>query len=67
MELRQHNSLGHIIMRLVNIVNDNDYIKDHNDEFYDLQYWLTVERFNRKLTNQRLSEYASEKEVYMWE
>jgi hypothetical protein len=67
MELRQQNSLGHIIMRLANIVNDNDYIKDHNDEFYDLQYWLTAERFNRKLTNQRLSEYASEKEVYMWE
>ncbi len=67
MELRQQNSLGHIIMRLADIIDDNDYIKDHIDEFYDLQYWLTAERFNRKVANQQLSDYANGKEVYMWE
>jgi hypothetical protein len=66
MELRQQNSLGHIIMRLADIVDDGDYIEDYYHEFYDLQYWLTAERFNRKVANQRLCDYASGKEVYMW-
>ncbi len=59
-------SPGHIMMRLSDIVEEGGNIEDHYDEFYDLQYWLTAERFNRKAANQRLYDYASGKEgVYM--
>jgi hypothetical protein len=66
MVLRQQYSLGHIMMRLTDIIENGGDIEDHYDEFYDLQYWLTAERFNRKVANQRLCDYASGKEVYMW-
>ena len=65
--LRQQYSPGHIMMRLSDIVEEGGNIEDHYDEFYDLQYWLTAERFNRKAANQRLYDYASGKEVYIWE
>ena len=58
--------LGIIMMRLTDIIEDGGDIEDHYDEFYDLQYWLTAERFNRKVANRRLCDYASGKEVYMW-
>jgi hypothetical protein len=67
MALRQQYSLGHIVMRLTELIEDDSDSGDHYDDFYDLQYWLTAEHFNRKVVNQRLFDYASGKEVYIWE
>ncbi len=67
MALRQQYSLGHIMMRLTELIEDDGGSDDHYDDFYDLQYWLTAEHCNRKVVNQRLFDYARGKEVYMWE
>jgi len=66
MALLEQFSLGHIIMRLTEIIEDGDDLEDHCDELFDLQYWLTAERFDRKGANRRLYDYAHGNDVFMW-
>jgi len=66
MALRQRYSLGHIMMRLTDIIEDGGDIEDHYEEVYDLRYWLAAERFDRKAANRRLYDHAFGKDVFMW-
>ena len=45
MVLRQQHSLPTIAERLVEII-DSGEPDEYREELYDLQYWLTVERFD---------------------
>ena len=66
MALRQRYSLGHIMMRLADIIEDGGDIENHYEEVYDLRYWLAAERFDRRAANRRLYDHACGKDVFMW-
>ena len=66
MALRQRYSLGHIMMRLADIIEDGGDIENHYEEVYDLRYWLAAERFDRKAANRRLYDRSCGKDVFMW-
>ncbi len=66
MALRQRYSLGHIMMRLADIIEDGGDIENHYEEVYDLRYWLAAERFDRKAANRRFYDHACGKDVFMW-
>ena len=34
------------------------YLKKHRTELPEMQYWLSIDQFNRKIINQRLKHYA---------
>jgi hypothetical protein len=65
MTLRQKYSLGHIMLRLLDMADDGKKKEDHSEEFHDLQYWLTADHFDRKRANQRLEDYVNGKEIFM--
>ena len=66
MALRQRYSIGHIMIRLADIIENGGDIEDHHKEFYDLRYWLAAEHFDRKAANSRLYDHAHGKDVFMW-
>lgn len=60
MELKQHYSPYFILDRLQTILSDPDLEEtrwDYADEFKRLRYWIDVDRFDRRLTNQKLQEH----------
>jgi hypothetical protein len=57
MAARQQYSLMTIAERLMEII-DNGGPDEHREELHDLQYWLTVERFDRATVNRRLQQYT---------
>ena len=67
MTLRQKYSRGHIILRLLDMVDNRESKENHYEELRDLQYWVNAERFDRKRANQRLGDYVHGEEVFMWE
>ncbi len=67
MELRQQNSLGHIMLRLLEMADDGENKEGHYEKLRDLQYWLTADRFDRKRANQRLDDYVHGEEIFLWE
>ena len=67
MAMRQKYSLGHIMLRLLDIADEEEIKEDHYEELRDLQYWVNAERFDRKKANQQLDEYVHGEEVFMWE
>ena len=67
MALRQKYSIGHIMLRLLDIADGEEIKEDNYEELRDLQYWVNAERFDRKRANQRLDDYVHGDEVFMWE
>ena len=67
MAMRQKYSLGHIVLRLLDIADEEEIKEDHYEELRDLQYWVNAERFDRKKANRQLDEYVHGEEVFMWE
>ena len=65
MALRQKYSLGHIMLRLLDIADDEESNEDHYEELRGLRYWVNAERFDRKRANQRLDDYVHGEEVFM--
>lgn len=60
MELKHHYSPYFILDRLQTILSDPDLEEtrwDYADEFKQLRYWIDVDRFDRRLTNQKLQEH----------
>jgi hypothetical protein len=58
-------SLGHIMLRLLEMADDGENKEDHYEELRELQYWLTA-LIAREQTK-RLDDYAHEEEIFMWE
>ena len=62
MELKQHYSPFFILERLQTIVSDPDLEEtwwDYTEECKQLQYWLNIDRLDRRQLNQRLREHFS--------
>jgi Plasmid pRiA4b ORF-3-like protein len=65
MALRQQYSLMTIAERLMEII-DSGEPDEYREELHDLQYWLTVERFDRATVNRRLQQYTRGDEAWQW-
>ena len=63
--LREHYSMGYILMRLAEIAEEGD-IDDYYEEIQELRYWAAADRFDRKAANRRLYDHARGKDVFMW-
>jgi Plasmid pRiA4b ORF-3-like protein len=66
--LRQHYSLPTIVDRLLEILEgDADERVDALEEVQQFQYWLMVDRFDRRAVNRRLRQYALQDAAWQWE
>jgi hypothetical protein len=45
---------------------DIDAMEDAREEFAQLQYWINLERFDRRGVNRRLQQYAAGDEAWQW-
>jgi hypothetical protein len=64
--LRQQYSLVTIAQQLGEIIESGEP-DEYSEELLDLQYWLTVERFDRPKVNRRLQQYTCGDEACQWE
>jgi hypothetical protein len=58
MALRQHYSPFHIAEQLLDLLDDPDR-DDRQEELVTLVYWLSCDRFDRRVVNRRLQLYAA--------
>lgn len=65
MALRQQYSLVHIARRLVEIIESGVH-DAYVEEWHDLRYWLTVERFGHATVNRRPRQYACGDKAWPW-
>ena len=63
--LREHYSMGHILIRLAEIAEEGD-IDDYYEKIQEFRYWVAADRFDRKAANRRLYDHARGKDVFMW-
>jgi len=58
MEWRQHYYLSEVVMRMAELLADQDTLEEHRGEFVDLCRWLVGDRFDRRALNRRLAAQA---------
>ena len=56
MALRQKYSKWYIIHRMIDFIEGND--EDIEDEFDNFNYWLNIDKFDRRTINDRLKKYS---------
>jgi hypothetical protein len=66
MALKQKYSMWYIADRLIEIIEQND-VDDYREELHEYQYWLHVDRFDRRAANQRLKQYATGDDAWRWQ
>jgi len=47
--------------------NDIEAIRDRAEEINELSEWLTLDDFDRRTVNRRLTPYAAHDEAWMWQ
>ena len=58
MALQDHYNPAHIFIRLVEIWDEGSFV-DHRDEIRCFQYWLNIDKFDRRTVNRRLQLYVA--------
>jgi hypothetical protein len=65
MALEQHYSAWYIAERLLEIMEEGRQ-NERRGEVCEFLYWLSVDRFNRRVANRRLKQYANGDEPWLW-
>jgi hypothetical protein len=65
-ELEGHYSLPYIMEMLWRIIEGELSREDCWEELHEFQYWLSVNRFDRRTANRRLRQYAAGDKAWRW-
>lgn len=66
MALKQKYTIWYIAERMTEIIEQKD-IEDYQEELHEYQYWLQINKFDRKAANLRLRQYATDDDEWRWQ